>query len=182
MLDSQELVAEEAIRKKADRARRRIAHLNTGLPADFVAAAITELGSKFERDYHSYNIVNPHEDAVSLDVIVDWLIDAGEDIQRIDRYDDWFTRFDTAVRGLPEPLRKYSVYTMMDGYQKPQPALRGSAIAADMFAAALRQASNGPSSIPHITPSLVRKYATDLRKLGLASSTRPNAHSNKSQS
>ena len=142
----------------AENAESRITAHFDGLPADFVAAAVAALGSQFEEGFHSYNVVNPHEDAVSLDVIVDWLIEAGEPIRRIDHYGDWFMRFDTAVRGLPESLRKYSVYTLMDGYRQPQTALSGSAVPADKFATALRESGNRTSSIPHITPGLVAKY------------------------
>lgn len=42
--------------------------------------------------------MNPHDDGVSLDVFVDWVIDAGHVIHRIDDYDNWLGRFETALR------------------------------------------------------------------------------------
>ena len=61
-----------------------------GLPVDFVAEAITTLGEQCattaSSGFRSFDVMNPHDDGVSLDVFVDWLIDAGYHIQRIDDY------------------------------------------------------------------------------------------------
>ncbi|MBV9089444.1 MAG: carboxylic acid reductase [Mycobacteriaceae bacterium] len=130
-----------------------------GLPVDFVAAAITGLGVRAMSGFRTYNVVNPHDDGISLDQFVDWLIEAGHPIQRIDDYDEWVSRFQTAMRALPDKRRQHSVLPVLDAYRHPAEAVRGSAVPATGFAAAQR--------IPHLSAALIRKYITDLHGLGL---------------
>ncbi|MBN7339755.1 SDR family oxidoreductase, partial [Mycobacteroides abscessus subsp. abscessus] len=87
---------------------RPLAHYD-GLPGDFTAEAITTLGTQVVDSYETYDCVNPHADGVSLDNFVDWLIEAGYPIARIDNYTEWFTRFDTAIRSLPEKQKQHSL-------------------------------------------------------------------------
>ncbi|MFI1235480.1 carboxylic acid reductase [Nocardia salmonicida] len=139
-----------------------------GLPADFVATAITELGAAASSGYRTYDVLNPHDDGISLDVFVDWLIEAGHRIDRIDSYDDWFARFETALRALPEPQRKHTLLPLLDAYRKPGRPLRGSALPADGFRAAVRAAQIGPDNdIPHLPTDLIAKYVRDLTHLGI---------------
>ncbi|HEY4021523.1 MAG TPA: carboxylic acid reductase, partial [Pseudonocardiaceae bacterium] len=69
-----------------------------GLPVDFTAEAIATLGAQAVDGYQTFNVLNPHDDGISLDVFVDWLNDAGHAIQRIDDYAKWFTRFEIGLR------------------------------------------------------------------------------------
>lgn len=62
-------------RLDADGNRQR-AHYD-GLPADFTADAVTTLGAGATTGYHTYNVLNTHDDGISLDLIVDWLIESG---------------------------------------------------------------------------------------------------------
>lgn len=85
----------------ADGNRQR-AHYD-GVPGDFTAASITAIGGVNVIDgYRSFDVFNPHHDGVSMDTFVDWLIDAGYKITRIDDYDQWLARFELALKGLPE--------------------------------------------------------------------------------
>ncbi|MGV0623898.1 thioester reductase domain-containing protein, partial [Mycobacterium kansasii] len=99
---------------------RAVAHYD-GLPADFVAEAVTTLGEQMAAEesgeYRSYDVMNPHDDGVSLDVFVDWLIAAGHDIRRIEDYDEWLGRFTTALRALPDKQRQHSVLPLLDAYR-----------------------------------------------------------------
>lgn len=52
-----------------------------GLAVDFVVAAIIKL-SKNHHHQLTYNMVNPQNDKVSLDTIVDWLINSGINIKK----------------------------------------------------------------------------------------------------
>ena len=45
--------------------------------------------------------MNPHDDGIGLDEYVDWLIEAGYPIERIDDFDEWLVRFEAALRALP---------------------------------------------------------------------------------
>lgn len=135
-----------------------------GLPADFTARAITLLGSAALKGFHTFNVVNPHHDGISLDTIVDWLIESGCDIRRIADYDDWFLRFGTALQSLPGRQRANSVLPVLRAYQNPGNPILGSALSSDQFRASVER--NG-MDIPHLSKFLMQKYIDDLRKLDL---------------
>ncbi|MFD7841973.1 carboxylic acid reductase [Nocardia sp. NPDC059764] len=149
------------------RGERRRAHYD-GLPADFTAAAITALGARVTDGFDSFDVLNPHDDGISLDEFVDWLIESGHPIDRIDSHRDWFTRFETALRALPEKQRSYSVLPLLHAYRRPAPPIPGAALPAKRFQAAVQHAKLGPTGdIPHLTRGLIDKYAADLRLRGL---------------
>lgn len=149
--------------------RRARAHYD-GLPADFVAESVTTLGEDSAEAgmYRSFDVMNPHDDGVSLDVFVDWLIAAGHDIRRIDDYDQWRGRFETALRALPDKQRQYSVLPLLEAYRQPERPLRGAPAPTDVFREAVQAAKIGPDQdIPHLSPALIDKYVADLQLLGL---------------
>jgi thioester reductase-like protein len=86
-----------------------------GLPVDFIAKAVTTLGKNVTEGFRSFDVMNPYDDGISLDVFVDWLNLAGHRIERIDDYNDWVTRFETALTGLPEKQRQQSVNAICFG-------------------------------------------------------------------
>jgi fatty acid CoA ligase FadD9 len=139
-----------------------------GLTADFVAEAITTLGANNLDGFRSYNVMNPHDDGISLDVIVDWLIDEGASITRIDDHTEWLARFEHALRDLPEPHRQRSALALLGAYRDPEPPLRGAIAPTAAFREAVRAANIGSAQdIPHITAELIRKYLADLKEMDL---------------
>lgn len=146
--------------------RRARAHYD-GLPADFTAEAITTLGQAPE-GFQTFDVANPHDDGISLDDFVDWLIEDGHPIVRIDDYDEWFGRFESSVRALPEKQRQHSLLPLLDAYRSPGRAIRGSAIPTKRFQAAVQAAAIGPDKdVQHLTASLISKYVADLHLLKL---------------
>ncbi len=152
---------------------RAVAHYD-GLPADFVAESVTTLGEQTATAaqdsgrYRSFDVMNPHDDGVSLDVFVDWLIAAGHGIRRIDDHDEWFSRFETALRALPDKQRQHSVLPLLDVYRKPEAPLRGAPAPTDVFRGAVQEAKIGADKdIPHLSEALIDKYVSDLWLLGL---------------
>ncbi|MFI9636031.1 carboxylic acid reductase [Nocardia sp. NPDC051929] len=147
--------------------QRSRAHYD-GLPADFTAEAITTLGAMAGTGFHSFDVLNPHDDGHSLDEFVDWLIEAGHRIERIADYGEWVTRFETSLRALPEAQRQASVLPLLHAYRRPAPAVRGSALPAEKFRAAVRAAKIGADQdIPQISRELIEKYVSDLGVRGL---------------
>ncbi|WP_431956854.1 carboxylic acid reductase [Nocardia lijiangensis] len=139
-----------------------------GLPADFTAAAIAALGAATTSGFHSYDVLNPHDDGISLDTFVDWLIEAGHPIHRIADYDDWFARFESALRALPEHRRTHTLLPLLHAYRRPAPPLPGAALPAENFHAAVRSLGlPGAADIPHLSRPLIEKYVSDLRRRGL---------------
>ncbi|HEV7850219.1 MAG TPA: thioester reductase domain-containing protein, partial [Mycobacterium sp.] len=86
--------------------RAQRAHYD-GLPVDFVAESIIALAAKPSGGYRSFDVMNPYDDGVSLDTFVDWLIEAGHPIARIEDHDDWLHRFETALTALPDAQRRH---------------------------------------------------------------------------
>ncbi|WP_156669714.1 thioester reductase domain-containing protein, partial [Mycobacterium sp. E3339] len=145
------------------------------LPVEFVAEAITTLGSQVVEGFETYHVMNPHDDGIGIDQYVDWLIEAGHPIERIDDFGDWFRRFEAALRELPERQRQHSVHPLLQlpsGQQvEPGDPGRGSLAPTERFRAAVREAKLGPDGddpdIPHVSAPVIVKYVTDLRLLGL---------------
>ena len=147
------------------------------VPADFLIdsepfsadngllSGVTTLGAE---GYRSYDVMNPHDDGISLDVFVDWLNEAGHDIRRIDDYDEWLGRFETALRALPDMQRQQSVLPLLNAYRTPEAPLRGAPAPTDVFRAAVQEAKIGAyKDIPHLSAALIDKYVTDLQLRGL---------------
>ncbi len=137
-----------------------------GLPVDFIAEAITTIGTATTQGYHSYDVMNPHDDGISLDTFVDWLIEAGHPIERIDDYDAWLARFETSLKALPDKQRHSSVLPLLHAYAHPERPVRGALAPTDGFRAQVR-AADVATDIPHIDADLIRKYASDVEYLGL---------------
>ncbi|WP_433597612.1 carboxylic acid reductase [Nocardia sp. CA-135953] len=147
--------------------KRQRAHYD-GLPVDFTAESITAIGVQARTDFHTFDVLNPHDDGVSLDEFVDWLIESGHPIRRIDDYQEWLSRFETALRGLPEKQRQASLLPLLHAYTRPARPIHGAVIPAKGFTAAVQAAEVGVErDIPHLTPELIDKYVSDLRLRGL---------------
>jgi fatty acid CoA ligase FadD9 len=147
------------------------AHLDV-LPVDFTAAAIATLGTRATEAYATYHVVNPHTDGIGLDDVVDHLIATGHPIHHIDDYADWLTRFETALRALPEHQRTWSALPILDAYQQPiRPGTPPSTI---RFRAAVR--ATHLDDIPRLTTTLIDKYVDDLKhhRLPRPSTSRPD--------
>ena len=159
-------IAPKSFYETDDEGRRQRAHYD-GLPVDFIAEAVTTLALGAD-GYRSFDVANPHDDGVSLDVFVDWLRQSGHRITRVDDYADWLERFKAALTALPERQRQQSLLPLLHAYQKPQRALRGAMAPTEEFRAAVRLAGIGDEQdIPHITEELITKYVADLHQLGL---------------
>ncbi|MEV0637358.1 carboxylic acid reductase [Streptomyces sp. NPDC050619] len=160
-------IAPASFYRTAGRTGSGRAHFD-GLPVDFTAEAVNSLGVRDSRGYRTFNVVNPHDDGISLDDFVTWLVEAGYPIRCLADYDDWFVRFETAIRALPEQQRQHSMLPLLHAFRSPVEPLPGSAMPADRFQAAVREAGIGvDKDIPHLTRELIVKYPADLRQRGL---------------
>ncbi|WP_101951135.1 carboxylic acid reductase [Mycobacterium sp. 3519A] len=146
---------------------RQRAHFD-GLPVEFIAEAVCTLGAAVQDGYQTYHVMNPHDDGVSMDTFVDWLVDAGYSISRVSGYSDWLARFETGLRSLPEQQRHASLLPLLHSYREPQRPVNGSLAPADRFREAVQEAKIGlDKDIPHLSAPIVVKCATDLQLLGL---------------
>jgi fatty acid CoA ligase FadD9 len=135
-----------------------------GFTADFLAEAITTIGGRNAEGFHTFNLGSPHDDGASLDTFVDWLNDAGCKVERIDRYDEWLSRFETAMHALPEEQRQQSMLAILGPYRHPQMAAAKSQLPNERFCTALEAAG---MDMPHLSTGLIAKYVGDLRHLKL---------------
>src|SRR5271166_4867303 len=146
---------------------RQRAHYD-GLPVEFIAQAISDLGAQVVDGFQTYHVMNPYDDGIGLDEYVDWLIDAGYSVQRVGDYASWLERFETTLRALPERQRQYSLLPLLHNYQRPSVPINGSMAPTDRFRAAVQEAKIGPDKdIPHVSAPVIVKYITDLQLLGL---------------
>jgi fatty acid CoA ligase FadD9 len=146
---------------------RQRAHYD-GLPVEFIAEAISTLGVRVQNSFETYHVMNPYDDGTGMDEFVDWLIDAGYSIRRIEGYGDWLQRFETTLRALPEKQRNASLLPLLHNYQSPEHPSNGSIAPTTRFRAAVQDAKIGPDKdVPHVTAPVIVKYATDLNLLGL---------------
>lgn len=160
-------VAPGSFYELSDDGKRQRSHYD-GLPVEFIAEASTTLGAAAGGGYDTYHVMNPYDDGLGMDEFVDWLIEAGYPIRRIDDYSDWLERFETTLRALPEQQRQASLLPLLHNYQKPQPPFCGSIAPTDKFRAAVQDAKIGATQdIPHVTSGMIVKYITDLELLGL---------------
>jgi fatty acid CoA ligase FadD9 len=135
-----------------------------GIAVDFLADAITAIGARDAEGFHSYNLSSPYDDGVSLDSIVDWMIEAGCEIERIGNYSEWLSRFETAMHALPEGQRQASVLAIIGPYRHPQIPVTKTRFPTERFCAATQA---GGYEIPHVSADLIHKYVADLRRLHL---------------
>jgi fatty acid CoA ligase FadD9 len=160
-------VAPQSFYELAADGKRQRAHYD-GLPVEFIAEAISTLGSRVQEGFETYHVMNPYDDGIGMDEFVDWLIDAGYAIRRVDGYADWLARFETTLRALPEKQRNASLLPLLHNYQSPEHPINGSIAPTDRFRAAVQDAKIGPDKdIPHVTAPVIVKYVTDLELLGL---------------
>jgi fatty acid CoA ligase FadD9 len=132
-----------------------------GLPVDFMARAINELGLHARSGIQTFHVVNPHDDGVSMDTFVDWIAATGRQISRIADYADWLDRFTTALKALPEHQRQRTSLPLLHSIQKQE---RGHALVpASRFREGIRQRGLGEDGdIPHLSATLIAKYLRDL--------------------
>jgi len=147
--------------------KRQAAHYD-GLPVEFIAEAIDTLGVRPAGEFVTYHVMNPHSDGLGMDEFVDWLIEAGYSIARVDDYAEWLARFETTLRALPDRQRQASLLPLLHNYQKPEHPHNGSIAPVVVFREAVQDAKLGPDKdIPHVTAPVIVKYITDLQLLGL---------------
>ena len=143
-----------------------------GLPVEFIAEAISTLGAQVAREpggaFETYHVMNPHDDGIGMDTFVDWLVEAGYPIERVADYDRWLSRFETALRALPDKQRQASLLPLLHNYTAPGAPVNGAMAPTDVFRTAVQDAKIGPDKdIPHVNRDVIVKYATDLELLGL---------------
>ena len=155
---------------------RQRAHFD-GLPVEFIAEAVATLGGQLIDGFQTYHVMNPHDDGIGIDEYVDWLIEAGYPIERIDDFSQWLQQFETRLRALPDHQRQHSVLQMLQmvlHHTKdlhPLEPTHGSYAPTHRFQAAVQDskigADNDNPHIPHVSAPVITKYATDLQHLGL---------------
>ncbi len=152
--------------------QRQRAHYD-GLPVEFVSESISTLAvqvaaGESDSTFETYHVMNPYDDGIGMDEFVDWLIEAGYSIARVDDYSDWLARFETGLRGLPDRQRQVSLLPLLHNYQQPSYPVPGSIAPVDRFRTAVQNAKIGADKdIPHIGAPVIVKYITDLQLLGL---------------
>jgi len=91
-----------------------------GLPVDVVAATVVGAGKYFTDASTVFCIDNAYTDLEnSLDAFVDWIIDAGYEVKRLDAHEDWLSRFKRRLTALPALEKKQSALAVLKAYEEP---------------------------------------------------------------
>lgn len=136
-----------------------------GLPVDFLASAMQQIGSRPYSGFHSFNMVNHHDDGASLDSFVDWIASKGYPVARVDDHDDWMQRFESKLRNLPEAERQISSMNILEHFAHPHSA-GATPLKSGDFVAAIDSLSPA-RTIPHLTEAYIHKYLDDMEARGL---------------
>lgn len=137
-----------------------------GLPVDFTAEAIATLSAAGRDGFRTFHVLNGNDDGVSLDSFVDAIAQSGRSIERIADYDEWFQRFETELRNLPDESRRRSVLPLLHSLRRAAPAGGTGGFSVDRFREAVRSADVGPGDIPVLDGALIAKYLHDFEAAG----------------
>lgn len=150
--------------RQADNSRARTHY--DGMPVDFLATAIQQLGAEAYQGFRVFNTISAHhDDGVSLDTITDWIAEAGYPIERIQDHANWVRLFAEKLRNLPNEQRQHSSLSILSHFDHPYPA-KPLRIRNDAFVAAVRKLPAGPD-VPHLSAQFIRKYLDDMHLVGL---------------
>lgn len=138
-----------------------------GIPVDYTAKAVIELAEAKRTGFATYHLVNGHDDGVSLDTFVDWIADSGHRVERIASHAEWFERFETKLRALPEQRRQATVLPLLEAFSRPMPAIPGAHVPHDEFDAQIARLAVGAGAVPHLDKRYITKAIRDLEHLGL---------------
>lgn len=132
-----------------------------GLPVDTVAASIAALGHTKEGGFTTYHLVNPFDDGVSPDRMVDWLAEGGVDLTRIDDHADWYRRFEAGLHALPESERRASILPLLANFSEQEAPVNGSLLSSARFMEDLRKTESAPL-VASLGAGFVDKCVADL--------------------
>ncbi|MCA2245460.1 carboxylic acid reductase [Mycobacterium sp. WUMAC-067] len=160
-------LAPESFYHRDSSGQRARAHFD-GLPVDFVAESVSTLSIMAAKDFQTFHVVNPHDDGIGLDEFVDWMVEVGCRIERLADHEQWYKRFESALRNLPERQRQASLLPLLQTYRHPLIPLTGAFAPTLRFQAAAMEADIGQDgNIPHIGKPIIEKYVTDLELVDL---------------
>ena len=122
--------------------------------------------------------MNPHDDGIGLDEYVDWVIEAGYPIQRVDDFGEWLRRFGSGLRALPERQRQHSVLQLLQlllyspARLQPGEPTRGALAPTDRFHARCKKPKLAPTTTSHPSgadhPQIHHRLATGRPALARA--------------
>ncbi|MDB5701831.1 MAG: thioester reductase protein [Sphingomonadales bacterium] len=136
-----------------------------GLPVDFVADVMQQIGEQARSGFETCNIVNTNDDGVSLDTVMDWVESGGYRVRRVADYRSWLVEFEDRLRALPERQRQLSSLAITGGFAEPADPEPHSISSRNL----LEQIATLPAglSVPGIDAPFIHKYLSDMRSLGL---------------
>lgn len=118
--------------------------------------------------YRTFHVMNPHEDGISLDTCVDWLIEAGHPVTRVADHHEWTERLSKALHRLPEVQRRESLLPLLSAFATPSEPHPGPQLPVARFVEALHEAGH---FAPHLTRDLIIEYCNDFARLDQPAAT-----------
>ena len=91
-----------------------------GMPVNIVAQTVAEGGRHYPRGLTVFNLQNSLNDLNhSLDAFVDWMAEAGYNIERISDHSTWYARFEQKLKALPAEDKKRSSLAILPAFKTP---------------------------------------------------------------
>lgn len=138
-----------------------------GLPVDFIARSVVAIGEAHRQGCHTFHVLNPHDDGISLDTVVGWLAQEGVAIRCLSDHAAWRERLEQALRALPEEQRALSSLAVISMFDEPAPAIAGTRTPFRRYAQGVADWMDA-GGIPQLDRQLIAKYLDDLGGLGMA--------------
>jgi fatty acid CoA ligase FadD9 len=142
-----------------------------GIPVDVVAKAVVDGGLFFDEGFTVFCMENPFSSfANSLDAFVDWIIEAGYELQRLEAYGDWLSRFQKRMMAMPEADKKRSFLPLLKAFKSPLSYVPFKRESTNFQS--LLEKSGTPASQLQLDASYIYKCLQDMASKGLVESPR----------
>jgi len=131
-----------------------------GLPVDYIATAITEIGGRLTPEFRRSTCQTNSMTASPLNVFVDWIVAAGYPVERVSDYDQWLSRFETKLRALPRSKRRRSSLPVLESLRRPRNPVSTMG-SGHHFDEALKAVDISPET-PGLTQNYINKCLNDM--------------------
>jgi fatty acid CoA ligase FadD9 len=140
-------------------------HLD-GLPVDFIADIIAKDSLIVGTGHATYHVANPSgNEAVDLDVILNWIERFGYKLHKIDHYDDWYQAFIKRLKRLSNLQKRYSPLNIVHKWEKQGEIEQEIRLDSTQFYQLVKQSTG--CALPTINQDFFYKCLRDLCALNI---------------
>lgn len=132
-----------------------------GLPVDVAATCIVSVGDDYIHACRTYTLQNYHiDDGFSLDDCIDWIINSGYPVQKMEDYQQWLQAFTQALQQIDKTKQQHSALQLVKGLNSPINA-DATLYSCDNFKHLIEKIKP-PIRIPHLDEAYILKCVADI--------------------